>query len=103
MHRRMIVLQADGGVTETDLSSAPSMDALRDLVGGFVEIRPVIYQGSKVPMILDEDGKLKESCRPNYAATRIVRESAEALGYHPSDYVVGTAVLLQGIQLSEIG
>ena len=63
------------------------LQTLRDLVGGDIEVVPVI---GKRYLVLDEEGKRKAH-RPNDFATWLAHESGSI---PPGDYIAGVAILV---------
>ena len=70
----------------------PTMDELKDMVGGHVEMKT--FDGGEKQMIMDEEGKLKN--KPvNISATEMLREDGQ------KHTVVGDVVILvEGARLS---
>lgn len=74
------------------IDKAPNLKQLQEIVGGYIEIIRVIFNGKQCQMIINEEGKLI-NLPLNLQATKILQASA------PNDYIVGTAVILEGITL----
>lgn len=80
------------------IEESPSLEELQKLVGGYIEVVNVIFNGNSSQMIINEEGKL--NVLPyNAIATKILQQTAKNKGYINLDYIVGTAIILEGIRL----
>lgn len=80
------------------IKEAPNLKQLQEMVGGYIQLLRIIFNGKECQMIINEEGKLI-NLPFNEQATKILQASAPKIGYFPNDYVAGTAVILEGITL----
>lgn len=101
----MITLKANGQTIRQERDDAPTLEELQAAVGGYIELVHVYYRGVPCQMFVDEEGLLKKLPR-NVAATELVYESASINAAKDRvrfngrvPYIVGDAVILDGIKL----
>lgn len=99
----LILYRADGAVhtelcPETVVDDRAFLDKLQQLVGGYIEIVWVLYNGKRTAMIVNEDG-LSLGLPPNIRGTEIYRETAKLSGHDSRDVVVGDVVVLEGVTI----
>jgi hypothetical protein len=92
----MEILHPDGTWIAEVRSEPPSLDTLKEIVEGPIELISLIHEGEPVQLILNKEGKLKD-LPYNPGATALYYESLST--FKP---LMGTAVLLRGsAQLTE--
>lgn len=90
---RVVILEPGKPKRETEREEL-SLSEAQALVGGYVEPISVTYEGDERLMLLDEEGKLKPNPVANPEATKLLH----AAGGMPDDIVVGTAIILIGVE-----
>lgn len=76
----------------------PSLAEMQAMVGGYIEIVDVMFNGKRCQMIVDEDGFGKQ-LRVNESATTIYHATALRRGASPLP-IVGTAVVFEGVRIT---
>lgn len=94
---RLVVIAPDGKTTSAPLDAAPSLDALQEAVGGYIEVVPLFnsYEGGPCVAFCNEEGKLDRLDYNPYATAAWRR----ALGFDPrarGDYLVGSIAIVCG-------
>jgi hypothetical protein len=91
--KQLVTITTDGQITITPLKVIPKLEALRNIVGGYVEIVPYwnTYAGMPCVAFCDEDGKLKIKPHNPVATEMWWRNSG-----HHRDYLVGNIVIVCG-------
>lgn len=89
---KLVVLKNDGGIETIEQDAYPQLDQLSKLVGGYIELQRVIYDGAERDMYINEEGKFDDTFNVNHAATKAW------LTAHPQmkgrDVIVGPAVIV---------
>ena len=94
----LIHIKADGKTEERIVSSAPDLEELQQMVGGYIEVVWVRHKGRRTAMIVNEDGyRLGLSVNPR--ASQIYQATALFVGQTTDHMIVGDAVILEGVSL----
>jgi len=93
----LIAVQPDGTITKTDIDKAPSLEDLKEIVGGFIEMIPYFtsYDGEHCVAFCNEYGKLPHVNLPRNEPAQILWERAYG-GIIVEDYLVGPIAIVVG-------
>lgn len=90
---RLIIIQTDGKVIETQVQKKPELSQIQSVVGGYVEvINHISYEKYTCQMLVDEDGRSK-GYLPNGKATQIFNNS---FGIKKVIPIVGNVCIIMG-------
>ncbi len=92
---RMTVYLTDGTSTALEVDKAPTLEQLQKLVGGYIEIVHVLYNGQRAQMIVNDEGHI-HGMPPNHMGTAIYHATARLRGYVTGHLIVGDVVVLEG-------
>jgi hypothetical protein len=76
----------------------PTGKELREMVGGWLEMVNVIYEGRQCQAIINEEGKLN-NLPVNYEATSMYHSYLHENGYHVDDVIVGNIAIMTNFEL----
>lgn len=99
MTGRIDWIPVDGEERQEERETAPSMDELREFVGGWVElVRILDEEGEYQQMIVNEEGHLVGLAYNGKATEHYRRNVVENTGADPESlpHIVGNAVVLRG-------
>jgi hypothetical protein len=91
----LVVLKANGQRQIIEQDTYPTLEQLQALVGGYIELVCVDYDGSERDMYINENGKI-DGLLSNIAATALYQDK-----WPTHDYIVGDAVIVFGLQEQE--
>lgn len=88
----------DGTETVEQTDEEPSLERMQDFVGGYIELIPIVYNGHRAQMYVNEVGAIA-GLPQNPTATKIIREMSRQMA-RPLNLnfpgVLGPAVILEG-------
>lgn len=95
MKGKLTILKVDGSVSETDLTSSPSLEQLQAAVGGYIEVVPFFtrYKGQSCVAFCNEEGKCN-GLPLNKDATMLWYVSMSRS--YAEDYLVGDIAIITG-------
>lgn len=95
----LIRIPISGDLERIAISKPPSLRSLQEYVEGNIELVNVFFRGEHEQMIVNEEGFMC-ALPLNVRATSLYHcHSLAVRGEIPYSYIVGNAILLQGIRL----
>jgi len=91
--KKLVVIKTDGSIDEFIMDKAPELKRLQEIVGGYIEVVPVLYGGNHVQMIVDDEGLVKQKSI-NEKATDIYRRTRDGF-----PLIAGDVAILVGLKL----